>query len=233
MDLWALISPFVFLTLPVAALTAGLAVLFDSIPVLSRGLGNILYFFGFYALMISSLSFMPAAGRIMGLNLVEEQIVPALATLDPSYDGRWALGVTPPGERYFLWEGYSWTGELVLNRAIWAGVAVLFALIAALPFDRFDPARQGAKRKSQGFVRRMWAGGSAILRGDFLRRKTPDPILAPEEATVSLTPLDARSGRGHFWGVLLAELKLMFKGHPLIWYLAAIGLNVAAVVAMQ
>ena len=230
-DLWALIAPFVFLTLPVAALTAGLAVLFDSIPVLSRGFGNILYLFGFYTLMIGSLSFLPAAGRVMGLDLVDEQIVPALATLDPSYGGGWALGVTPPGERSFLWEGYTWTGELVLNRAIWAGVAVLLALIAALPFDRFDPARPGVKRKDGGLVRRGWTWVSAILREDFLRRKAPDSSLAPDKAAISLTPLGARSSRGHFWGVLLAELKLMFKGHLLIWYLAAIGLNVAAVVS--
>lgn len=230
-DLWALIGPFVFLTLPVAALTAGLAVLFDSIPVLSRGFGNIFYFFGFYVLMISSLSFLPAARQVMGLNLVDEQIVPALAALDPSYGGRWALGVTPPGERSFLWEGYTWTGKLVLKRAIWAGVAVLLTLIAALSFDRFDPARQGVKRENQGLLRRGWRRVSTILRGDFLRRKAPDSSFAPEEATISLTPIGARSSRGHFWGVLLAELKLMFKGHPLIWYLAVIGLNVAAVVS--
>ncbi len=230
-DLWALIAPFVFLMLPIAALTAGFAVLFDSIPVLSRGFGNILYLFGFYAFMIGSLAFFPAARRVMGLNLVDEQIVPALVTLDPSYDSGWSLGITPPGERSFLWEGYTWTGEVVLNRAILAGVAVLFAFIAALPFDRFDPAQQAVKREKRGLRRRLWTWGSAILRGNFLHRKAPDSSIASEEAAISLTPLDTTSSRGYFWGMLLAELKLMFKGHPLIWYFATIGLNIACVVS--
>jgi hypothetical protein len=230
-DLWALIAPFVFLTLPIAALTAGLAVLFDSIPILSRGFGNILYLFGFYTLMIGSLAFFPAAKRVMGLNLVDEQIVPALAALDPSYSGGWALGITPPGERTFLWEGFTWTGEVVLNRAVWAGAAVVFAFIAALPFDRFDPAQQGVKREKRGLRRRVWTWCSAILRGNFLRRKAPDSSIAPEETAISLTPLDTTSSRGAFWGLVLAELKLMFKGHLLIWYFATIGLNIACVVS--
>jgi hypothetical protein len=230
-DLWDLMAPFIFLTLPVAALTAGLAVLFDSIPILSRGFGNVLYLFGFYALMISSLAFFPPAKQVMGLNLVDEQIVPALTTLDPSYNGGWALGVTPPGERTFLWEGYTWTGEIVLSRAVLAGVAVLFAFIAALQFDRFDPAQQGMKREKRGLYRRLWSWGRAVMSGNFLRRKTPDSTIVPEEVAIRLTPLDVSPSRRYFGGVLFAELKLMFKGHRLLWYVAAIGLNIACVVS--
>jgi hypothetical protein len=230
-DLWVLIAPFIFVMLPVAVLTAGIAILFDSIPQLSRGLGNILYIFGFYAMIMGSFSFLKVARHMMGFNLIDDQIVPVLSTLDPSYNGRWALGVIPPGEQFFLWEGYTWTSEIVLSRVIWVGVAILIALIAALPFDRFDPARQRLKREKRGLTQRLWTWICAIPQRDFLRRKALGTSIKPEIKDTSLTPVDVTIPPGHFWRVLLAELKLLFTGHLFIWYLAAIGLNIACVVS--
>jgi hypothetical protein len=113
---------------------------------------------------------------------------------------------------------------------IWVGVAVVLALIAALPFDRFDPAQQKLKPKKRGVLQRVWTWGSAILRGEFLRRKAMNTSNQPEKTAVSLTPLIRTTTPGHFWRVLIGELKLLFKGHLFIWYVAAIGLNIACVV---
>ena len=44
-NLWVLFAPFVFIAFPAMAITASLAVLFESVRWLRGGLGNILYFF--------------------------------------------------------------------------------------------------------------------------------------------------------------------------------------------
>ena len=42
----------------------------------------------------------------------------------------------------FPWEGIHWTFGLILGRMIWVGVALALALLAAVFFHRFDPARE-------------------------------------------------------------------------------------------
>ena len=44
-DLWAMLSPFLLLALPAMALTAAIAVLFESVSFLSGGFGNVVWFF--------------------------------------------------------------------------------------------------------------------------------------------------------------------------------------------
>ncbi len=44
-DLWAYISPFIFIVTPLMAVVAAVAVLFEAIPFLSSGFGNVVYFF--------------------------------------------------------------------------------------------------------------------------------------------------------------------------------------------
>ena len=44
-SLWKLWDPFIFLALPAMFLTASVAVLFETLPVLRGGVGNVIYFF--------------------------------------------------------------------------------------------------------------------------------------------------------------------------------------------
>ncbi len=48
-SLWKLWSPFVMLALPAMLLTASVAVLFETLPVLRGGVGNVIYFFSWTA----------------------------------------------------------------------------------------------------------------------------------------------------------------------------------------
>jgi len=41
-DLWALLAPFLFIALPVMAMTAGAALMFEMVPVLRGGVGNVI-----------------------------------------------------------------------------------------------------------------------------------------------------------------------------------------------
>ena len=45
LDPWALLAPFLLVALPCMGFIAGLTVLFESIPFLRGGLGNVIYFF--------------------------------------------------------------------------------------------------------------------------------------------------------------------------------------------
>ncbi|NKQ37609.1 MAG: hypothetical protein HF973_18595 [Chloroflexi bacterium] len=42
---------------------------------------------------------------------------------------------------------YMWSHEVVLERLVWVGVALLVTAVAAIPFDRFDPARRTLKKQ--------------------------------------------------------------------------------------
>jgi hypothetical protein len=55
-ELWTFVAPFLFLVLPVMALVAALAVLFETISWLRSGFGNIVYFFLWVFLLASIVS---------------------------------------------------------------------------------------------------------------------------------------------------------------------------------
>jgi hypothetical protein len=108
-----------------------------------------------------------------------------------------------------------WTPALVLGRLSWFALAVGIALVAALFFDRFDPAKgrmRLPKRKKKEEVEEAL------------------PAL-PEHVT--LTPLTPRTPGSafRFPGVLAAELRLALKGQPWWWYAAAAGLIIAGLTA--
>ena len=46
----------------------------------------------------------------------------------------------------FRWEGLDWTREIIVSRLCWLGVGLGLALLAAIFFRRFDPAREGSRR---------------------------------------------------------------------------------------
>jgi hypothetical protein len=85
-------------------------------------------------------------------------------------------------------------------------------LAAAIPFDRFDPARRQRRPEDRNLEGRQESAPTAGLRA---------------AAATKLTPLPASARRWRFLDVLVAELKLMLKGRSRLWTLGAIGVNVA------
>jgi len=236
-NLWALVAPIWLMGLPVLAIAAAMAVLFESISFLRGGLGNVVYFFVWLFAIATLLEgafdevthLAQPTHDLLGFTRPMADIQGQVLAVEPDAKVGTAL-ITPIRGRKvstFTWDGIGWTAEIILERVTWAGLAVVIALASAIPFDRFDPARSRLRLERKDRFPRLQKRIGAIRRGEFLRRK-PAETGGIQVATVAhLTPLIAMPNRGRFFGVLVAELKLMFRGHSLIWYAGAIGLIIA------
>lgn len=214
-DVAALLSPFIFIALPMLALTAALAVLFESIGFLRGGFGNLVYFilFGFAISLAITVGKNNPALDPLGFTLLQQSMGVAAKAAFPEYGGEFVLGSTgDPIKGMFPWSGVDWTPDIVLTRFMFFGIALLLALTSSIFFDRFDSSR--------------------VRLG---RTKTPASPPTPEAgaatralSSVRLTPLTARPKGFAFTRILFLELKLLLKGLRWWWFIIAGGLIVAA-----
>ncbi len=227
--LWPLLSPFLLFALPVMAVVAALAVLFETIPGLRGGFGNVAWFFLWTACMSIPVVNQGAVPDPIGMTYIATDMQQEVDAAFGKADRGFVLGgIDRETEaQVFRWNGLDWTPKLVLGRLSLFGVAGVIALLAALFFDRFDPARRGLrapKRKKRKGAAEDEAGDETIV---------PVPAL-PEIAT--LTPLGVAGSIGsgaafRFPGILRAELRLALQGQRWWWYAAAAGLIVAGLLA--
>ena len=148
-SLWKLWSPFIFLALPAMLLTASVAVLFETLPVLRGGVGNVVYFFLWTAAIALGAT---GVDDPSGLQLLYRSTRTALHALDPGGPENFNFSLTIGGERAvrtFPWNGIDWTFNVMLVRLLWVGVAAGLALLASVFFHRFDPARSWRKQQAQ------------------------------------------------------------------------------------
>ncbi len=215
LDLLALLAPFVFVTMPVMALVAGIAVLFESIGFLSGGLGNVVYFFLFFMLLpiMDKLSAINPALEPLGLGLFQQSMGAAAKAAFPEYSGGFVLGDPATTSTIFQWSGVDWTSDILLMRLALFTAAIALTLVAAIFFDRFDTARRKPSKERT-------KKNAAEIKSE----PAPMPKAAP---AVQLTPLNASTGQFRFVRVLVSELKLLIKGQPWWWYAVAGGLFIA------
>ncbi len=162
-DLWALVAPFLFVCLPVMALVAAAAVLFESIRPLRGTMGNILYLLIAEAALVNSLLLDVPLLDFSGLGLfIPSMEAAALAAYPDAELGveMGFVGVAPGASdatmKLFHWRGIEWSFGMVPLRLLWIGAAVGLAALATLFFDRFDPARRERAKKGE---RRTTADG--------------------------------------------------------------------------
>lgn len=227
-DLAALAAPLVFIALPCMGLVAAFAVLFESISWLRGGLGNVVYFFVFMAIvgsgsMNSAMSAlgMPTAVNpyidLTGYQVVGESITRAAKAAYPEATGSLSFmgGVSVLDPKYFTWNGITWTADILLSRLVFLAIAVGLVVLSAIFFDRFNPSRL------------------LLIKRMKTESNIPKPVTASEAIAVSnahLTPLTDNRPRFRFDALLLAELKLFLKGQRWWWYGIAAGLVIAQVV---
>ncbi len=104
-----LLSPFVYIALPLMACTAAAALLFETIPLLRAGLGNVLWFFVWTVLVLAGQSPEAPLGGI-GVHGVVQSLGAGLAEqgVDPGTAGEFSLGLTQIQEplKTFDWQGF-------------------------------------------------------------------------------------------------------------------------------
>jgi hypothetical protein len=228
LHLWTLLSPLVLYALPAMAFVAALAVLFETLPVLRGGVGNVVWFFLWTGLMIVGVGQSAAHGGTVtqggyfrdfsGMPTLMGQMRTTLLQVDPHFHNDFSLSVgSMKPHKQFLWTGVQWDAAQVAARLLWFVYALAGALLAAVFFHRFDPAREGFARKRNVAPERM-----AVV--EFAAAKN---LAQADPWTHRLTPLESAGAKNRFFALIAAELRLMLQGHRWWWYAIAGALFVA------
>ena len=235
----ALITPIWLMGMPMLAIAAALAVLFECVPFLKGGLGNVIYFFIWLATIgfVLSSSVDEATGLAgvardpygytRQLVNIQEQVLAENpdAEVNSSF-----INSGNDIESTFTWNGSNWPTRVVLDRLLCFGLAVVIVGLAAIPFDRFDPASRKLTPKREGLIHRLSNRFGDFRSAGMLHSKFEEKEVIPLANAAQLTTITITSNRWRFFAVLAAEFKLMLKGRSLIWYIGAIGLIVVFLV---
>lgn len=222
-----LLAPVLIFGLCALAVTAALAVLFESVPGLRGGVGNVLYFFLWMCLVSMSAATLVQGRPISparyfadytGIATVMGQMQELVHQLDSQYRGgsSFSAGRLNPTTKTFLWNGLRWNSAIVLSRCLWLAIAASIAALAGVFFDRFDPAHERTQ------VRKEKTPGKREVH-EALDSQAPEARLSVSH----LTPLARTRSRMRFTSLLVAELRLMVRGQRWWWYGGAAGLFVA------
>lgn len=225
-DAIALLAPFVLVALPSMALTAGMAVLFETLPLLRGGLGNVAWFF-IWSILGIGLPQISGNHKLdpIGIMTISDSMMAGARANIPGYKDSFSFTIADTPVKIvhsFQWQGVSWTGEQFLMRAVWALAAIVFVMLAAVVFDRFDPSRSlgpslnGRKQRSQ-----------ATLGADSASVAASSPSQTSSRASVHFTPLAGAVRSNTFFRIFTAELLLSLKKLRWWWYLVAAGLLIA------
>ncbi|MFJ9696326.1 hypothetical protein [Kitasatospora sp. NPDC101183] len=212
-DPLALLQPFVLLALPLMALTAAAAILFETVPLLRAGFGNVVWF---VLAMVVSIGGQSASAPFGGLGVhrITQSMSTALGEqhLRTAEDG-FSLGLTKVGKPLdtFPWNGFSPSGGFVLARVALVLLALAVALLPALWFGRFDPAR---------------------APGPLLPATAESPTDAPAPGSTWSTapgalPRTEPARAGAFGRLLAGEVRILLQGTPPWWWAGAGALTVA------
>jgi hypothetical protein len=223
-DFIALLLPFLVVALPTMALTAALAVLFETLPVLRGGVGNVIWFFVFSM----GIGLPEISGHRwldpMGLMTVGNNMMGAAREVIPGFKNQFSLTIAAGHSQVaqaLRWQGVHWTPGQLLVRAGCLFTAVLITLLAAFFFDRFDATRFLAPslRKTQL---------QAQANTDAMNAVDGASVVATRSSSgVHLTPLAPAEHSNAFGRLLEAEIRLALKGFRWWWYVIAAGLLIA------
>jgi hypothetical protein len=214
-----LLTPFLWVGIPAMAITAAVAVLFETLPVLRGGVGNVIYFFVWVAGF--AMGNQKGIDDFAGFVVIARSMQAALRKVYPAYkeDFSLSIGDSTLASKRFVWTGVDWTPAIVMHRMLWILAALATAVVASLFFHRFDPAWAWSFRRAKKSLAAAGTSGDALPTGH-----TPED----RPLVVHLTPLED-AGRGTRFGQLVvSELQLMLKGQRWWWYLVALGLLIAS-----
>jgi hypothetical protein len=220
--LGTLLAPFLWVGIPAMAVTAAVAVLFETLPVLRGGVGNVIYFFVWVSALAAGEK--KGIGDYAGFFVIAHSMQAALRKVNPAYNNDFALNIGDSAHvtKRFVWTGVDWTAAIVWHRMLWVLIALAIAGVASLFFHRFDPARAWS-------LRRKKSAAAASANGDALAAVPAADGRALGSSGGHLTPLGSEARESRFWQLVVSELRLMLQGQRWWWYAVALGLLIASV----
>jgi hypothetical protein len=221
-QLGKLLAPFLWVGIPAMAFTAAVAVLFETLPVLRGGVGNVIYVFVWVAAFAAANE--KGIDDFAGFEVIARSMQAALRKVYPAYKESFSLSIgdSTLATKRFLWTGVDWSPAIVLHRMLWILAALATAVVASLFFHRFDPSRAWSFRRSSKSPAAVGTSGDALPTG-----------LTPKDGLSAryLTPLRQEARETRFWQLVVSELRLMLKGQRWWWYAVALGLLIASAVS--
>ena len=240
--------PFALIALPPLLMTSAIAVFFETMPVLRGGIGNVAFIFVWGAILGSNVTSDMATPHNdpLGSGIVLPDMFVACKAAYPDFvpsEAGVSMGVNISKAAWhlstFTWDGVDWTMQFVMWRLSWVVAALGIAVVAAIPFDRFDPARSRARKEAarvlsassplrsrHSRLRTRWRSLGAQPRS---RPPAPSSSVEPVRAPV-LTPLTSTARRARFLPMVMAEWKLIVRGLRW-WWVGPLGLSIAALTA--
>jgi len=197
-----LLIPLLLITGPALAITAALAVLFDSVRFLRASLGNVVYFFVWVAMSMLMVAFHGAhvMSDPFGVSLAMHDVLSAAKTNFPHIKGEdFAIGASSLAKPVETFQWLIWRPEFlqVLGRLFWVLVALGLVLLGVIGLDR-----------------RLCADSRSVAAGEAASGRFNQALDA------LFSPLERSSSAGT---LLCAELKLLLRGHSRWWWVAVLG----------
>ncbi|WNS42534.1 Tat pathway signal protein [Paenibacillus sp. MMS20-IR301] len=205
---WPLVSPFLFLALPILFVVAALAVWFETCRLLRGTLGNVLYFILY--LLFTAGSSVIAVGPKLIISAMQKELLTHL----PESSGSYGMGILILEEplRLFEWQGVNWTRALVSQQLLLLPLALLLIAAAAFKFHGF---REGdaAVRKNLNTDKEQSATDNNEIELDSFGG---NPV-----SGVCISTLPAVDGKYSFPALVHAEWRLMMKSASRGWAIIA------------
>jgi hypothetical protein len=216
-----LLASVALLALPPMALVAMLAVVFETVPALSGGFGNIAFFVLWAFAMSSSALNSEKAGSaldVLGAYVTVPSMKAACAETFPaesdsargmSMGFSFGRGGRTHQLETFVWRGPQWSAPLVAGRIALLLPALLGVFVSSFWFDRFDTARAPIKRPQ--LLERLRADDAAGAAAP--ARAAPPPAF-------SIHDLPRPVAGAGFFTMTRVELALLLKGNAKLWIFA-------------
>lgn len=204
-NLWQIVWPQLVFVLPLLFAISAIALLFETIPWLRGGLGNVAYFF----IWVTSIAQLITSGS--GIAKIHDQVQQDLYQIHPHTkgDNSVSVGASSTGEitPTFVWDGIALSSDFIVGALPILAIGIVAFTLAVTFFDRFANTAVSSSKTSSSFIdNKLTAIGSLA-----------DKLL------LSLTNFSS------FTRQMRLELLLMLKGLSKYWYLAIIGVNIAQV----
>jgi|APCry1669189070_1035195.scaffolds.fasta_scaffold00036_19 ABC-type transport system involved in multi-copper enzyme maturation permease subunit len=221
LQLWPLLAPFLLIALPMMALVAALALLFETISWLKGGFGNVVYVLLFSFMFVAGVQTKSLWLDVTGFNLVASSTQAAAHAAFPTYEQGFKLTMADSqAQDTFLWSGVAWTPIVIVQRLLWPVVALGLVLLSSRFFQRFDPTRSVVRRAKQ----------ATLLPAEAALTPAAPTADSGAESIVRLTPLPTpRRFQLNIVRLVWLEAVLLVKGSAWYWLAGMAGIWIGCV----